>query len=148
MSESVLPSSAPGKIASTVTPEDTELPAVLRAPTRLKPLSWQLALSLVNLAVWMCTIPLFQILLPNQIAALDAANKVALLAGISLAGGITAILGNLLAGALSDRTTSRLGRRRPWIIAGALLSAASLVLLGLAPGIPVVAIGVILFQFC
>src|SRR5258707_12761743 len=148
MSESVLPSSAPGETTPTITPEGIELPVALSTPTRLKPLGWQLALSLANLAVWMCTIPLFQILLPNQIAALDVVNKVALLAGISLVGGITAILGNLLAGALSDRTTSRLGRRRPWIIAGALLSAASLVLLGLAPGILVVAIGVILFQFC
>jgi MFS family permease len=148
MSESVLPSSAPEQVATLSTPEVSALPEALVAPTRTKPLGWQLALSLANLAVWMCTIPLFQILLPNQIATFDAANKVALLAIISLAGGITAILGNLLAGALSDRTTSRMGRRRPWILVGALLSAIALVLLGIAPGIPVVAIGVILFQFC
>jgi MFS family permease len=36
-----------------------------------------------------------------------------------------------LTGALSDRTTSRFGRRRPWIAGGALLFAASLLLLGL-----------------
>jgi MFS family permease len=123
------------------------LPEALQTPTRSKSLGWQLGLSLANLVVWMCTIPLFEILLPDQIATLDAVDKVTLLAAISFAGGITAILGNLLAGALSDRTTSRLGRRRPWIIAGALLSAGSLVLLGLAPNIPVVALGVVLFQF-
>ncbi|GCE05924.1 MFS transporter [Dictyobacter aurantiacus] len=139
--ESVVP-------GSSLQQDDSNLPAALRVPTQSKSPGWQLFLSLANLVVWMCTIPTFQILLPNQINALDSANKVALLAGISLAGGIAAILGNLLAGALSDRTTSHFGRRRPWILAGALLSALSLVLLGLAPTIPVVAIGVILFQFC
>lgn len=147
MSESMLPSKAVNDVSPTLVREKEELPEALRAPTRSKPLGWQLGLSLANLVVWMCTIPLFQILLPNQIALLAPKDKVALFAGISLVGGITAILGNLLAGALSDRTISRFGRRRPWIVAGALLSAFSLVLLGLASNIPVVAVGVILFQF-
>jgi MFS family permease len=146
MSESTL---SPDTISSapSVALENEALPAALQAPVRPRSLGWQLGLSLANLVVWMCTIPLFEILLPNQIAVLAPQSKVALFAGISLVGGITAILGNLLAGALSDRTTSRLGRRRPWILAGALLSAFSLVLLGLAPSIPIVAVGVILFQF-
>jgi MFS family permease len=42
---------------------------------------------------------------------------------------LAALLTNPIAGALSDRTTSRLGRRRPWLIAGTVLSAATLVLL-------------------
>lgn len=146
MSESTLSSDTIGGAPPTPLAGDG-LPVALQAPVRTKSLGWQLGLSLANLVVWMCTIPLFEILLPNQIAALAPQEKVALFAGISLVGGITAILGNLLAGALSDRTTSRLGRRRPWILAGALLSALSLVLLGLAPSILVVAIGVILFQF-
>lgn len=148
MSESVLSSNTANVSGAASAEGNMYLPEALQAPTRSKSLGWQLALSLANLAVWMCTIPVFQILLPNQIAILDPVNKVALLAVISLAGGITAILGNLLAGALSDRTTSRFGRRRPWIIVGALLSAFSLALLGFAPGILVVALGVVLFQFC
>lgn len=147
MSESIVPSNTMDGTPPALVQKSDGLPEALQAPTRPKSLSWQLGLSLANLVVWMCTIPLFEILLPNQIALLAPKEKVALFAIISLVGGITAILGNLLAGALSDRTTSRFGRRRPWIIAGALLSAFSLVLLGLAPNIPVVAIGVILFQF-
>lgn len=127
---------------------EADLSEALQAPTRTKPLKWQLLLSAANLAVWLCIFPTFQILLPNQIAALDPANKVALLAIISLAGGISAIIGNLLAGALSDRTTSRMGRRRPWIIGGAIISAASLVLLAQASNLVMVAIGIVLFQFC
>lgn len=147
MSGSTLPPNRMNVARSTLVEERGTLPEALQAPTRSKSLGWQLGLSLANLVVWMCTIPLFQLLLPNQIAVLSPTNKVTLFAIISLMGGITAIIGNLLAGALSDRTTSHLGRRRPWIISGALLSAFSLVLLGLAPNIPVVAFGVILFQF-
>jgi MFS family permease len=40
-----------------------------------------------------------------------------------------AMIANPVAGALSDRTTSRFGRRRPWIVAGALAGAAALALL-------------------
>ena len=147
MPGSTWPSNTPNVVIPVQVRENTALPEALQTPTRSKSLGWQLGLSLANLVVWMCTIPLFQILLPNQIAALAPVNKVTLLAAIEFVGGITAILGNLLAGALSDRTTSIFGRRRPWIIAGALLSALSLVLLGLASNILLVAIGVILFQF-
>jgi hypothetical protein len=117
MSETILPSNASDEAVVTPTKENA-LPEALQIPTRPKPVGWRLALSLANVAVWMCTIPIFQILVPNQIAALDPVNKVTLLASISLVGGIASIIGNLLAGALSDRTTSRLGRRRPWIIVG------------------------------
>ena len=43
---------------------------------------------------------------------------------------LCAIVAFPVTGALSDRTTSRFGRRRPWIAAGALLFAISLLLLG------------------
>jgi MFS family permease len=42
---------------------------------------------------------------------------------------LAAVITNPIAGALSDRTTSRLGRRRPWFIAGTLLSAVTLALM-------------------
>ncbi|UQV19154.1 MFS transporter [Brevundimonas albigilva] len=34
-------------------------------------------------------------------------------------GAVTAAISNVVVGALSDRTRSRFGRRRPWIAAGA-----------------------------
>src|SRR5207244_579168 len=44
-------------------------------------------------------------------------------------GSAVAVLANPLFGALSDRTTSRFGRRLPWVVAGAVLGALALVLL-------------------
>ena len=44
-------------------------------------------------------------------------------------GAAVAMISNPVAGALSDRTTSRFGRRHPWTVCGALAGAAALVLL-------------------
>jgi MFS family permease len=56
------------------------------------------------------------------------------------------VVANPLAGALSDRTVSRLGRRRPWTLFGALASAAALALLAGQHTIAGVAVGWCLAQ--
>ncbi|MBO1267639.1 MFS transporter [Arthrobacter sp. PO-11] len=57
------------------------------------------------------------------------AGALSLVAGV---GAIVALLANPLFGRLSDRTTSRFGMRKPWIIGGALTGLAALFFLGLA----------------
>jgi MFS family permease len=59
---------------------------------------------------------------------------------------LLALLGNLLTGALSDRTTSRFGRRRPWILGGALASALALIIMMTAQSVLVLSIGWCTFQ--
>lgn len=44
-------------------------------------------------------------------------------------------------GAISDRTTSRFGRRRPWIVIGVIAGFLSLLLIALAAGIPLILLG-------
>lgn len=61
-------------------------------------------------------------------------------------GSLFAVVANPLVGRLSDRTTSRYGRRRPWIVGGALAALASFVLLGLATQVWMVLIGWCLVQ--
>src|SRR3569623_1211681 len=63
------------------------------------------------------------VLLPNQIEALDHANKARDLAIVFAVTSVFSTLTTPIAGALSDRTRSRWGRRTPWIVCGALIGA-------------------------
>lgn len=64
----------------------------------------------------------------------DAPSKLGLIAGV---GALFALVSQPLAGRLSDRTVSRFGMRRPWLVAGFLGTAVSLVCCGLAPTVDV-----------
>lgn len=61
-------------------------------------------------------------------------------------GAFFALIGTPLFGRLSDRTTSRFGMRRPWLIGGMLGGAAALLLIVWAPTIPIVLLGWCLAQ--
>ncbi|WP_295195972.1 MFS transporter [uncultured Brevundimonas sp.] len=79
------------------------------------------------LAAFIGLAPLFQIVAPLHAAALDAGAKTEILSQAMVWGAITAAVANIVMGAISDRTRSRFGRRRPWIALGALLTALSYV---------------------
>lgn len=96
--------------------------------------------------VFVCFIPLLTLLLPEKASVIGGADKAMLLSLAAMLGGATAAAANLVFGALSDRTRSRLGRRRPWILAGIAMVAASLALLALAHTPLHLVLGVILFQ--
>lgn len=86
------------------------------------------------------------VLIPAQIARADAANKNAVLAVVLTASSLLTLVVHPLAGALSDRTRSRWGRRAPWILAGAGGSAAVMVALGHAESVCAVALGWLVLQ--
>lgn len=64
---------------------------------------------------------LIAILLPTQIALLDEANKVQNLAIVTTTSFVFTLFAQPLAGAFSDRTRSRFGRRAPWMVMGAIV---------------------------
>jgi MFS family permease len=66
------------------------------------------------------------VLLPNQIAELDPGNKANNLALLFAITSIFSTLATPIAGALSDRTRSRWGRRTPWIAIGSLIGSLAL----------------------
>lgn len=78
--------------------------------------------------------------LPAMIQELDSENKVALVALFSTCAMIAAALSNMVAGALSDRTRSRFGKRTPWIVGGSFFFMLSMIAAGLAPNITVLLI--------
>jgi MFS family permease len=110
------------------------LPAALAEPTTPVHRRWIALLFAANLGVWMAFFTPIQVLLPQQVESIQPDGKETALAWVMGLGALAAILANPIAGALSDRTSARLGgrplgRRHVWTGAGALLGAASLVFL-------------------
>ena len=110
---------------------DTQ-PAVtaLEEPTRSVHGAFLASMALANLGIMLAFFAPLQSLLPRmseQIAGAD--GKETALAVVTGIGVIGSVIGNPLAGALSDRTTSRFGRRRPWMLGGSLLGFVGLVLM-------------------
>jgi MFS family permease len=109
--------------------------AAFSEPTTRVSGGWIALFATAWLGIWMAQLTPVQLLLPKQIEEqLDAASwidNVVAFGVISAIAGVCALVAFPLSGALSDRTVSRFGRRRPWILGGTLLFAAALVLLGL-----------------
>src|ERR1700730_2578199 len=75
----------------------------------------------------------------NSLVGIERApDSLALVAGI---GALVAMGGNAFFGRMSDRTASRLGMRRPWMVTGLAGGSVGIVVVALAPSIPVVLIG-------
>jgi MFS family permease len=68
----------------------------------------------------------------------QAPSSLALVAGI---GALVAMVGNPFFGRMSDRTASRLGMRRPWMVTGLAVGSVGIGIVALAPSIPVVLVG-------
>jgi len=91
--------------------------------------------NLLFLAPLLVTLPLKV----NSLVGLEQApNSLALVAGV---GALLSIFANPFFGKMSDRTTSRLGMRRPWLVTGLVGGSLGILIVALAPSIPVVLIG-------
>lgn len=102
----------------------------LAEPTRDVGRGWIGGISVGMLGIYMAFFTPIQVLLPLQLAAVDPDHKVAAFGLVTGAGALVAVIANPLAGALSDRTTGRFGRRHPWTLGGAVLGAGALWMLG------------------
>jgi MFS family permease len=114
----------------------TERPS---APSAVKVgAGWFTLFTLAWLALWTVQLTPLQLLIPLQLNTPDDASgwiSGVVSSGLVLAvGGIAAVIAGPLAGALSDRTRGRFGRRRPWALGGVVLASASLLVLSVADG--------------
>ncbi|WP_415854013.1 MFS transporter [Sinomonas sp. G460-2] len=96
---------------------------------------WITGLVLVNVGINAAFFGPIQVLILQQAEALDASSKEAIVALVQGAGAAVALVANPLFGAFSDRTWSRFGRRRPWVLIGALVATVALVTLAGAPNV-------------
>ncbi len=116
-------------------------------PTQPVTLAFQLQLAVANASALLAIIVVLSVLLPVQVAQVNPAAAATNLALVLPLGAFGALLGNPLGGALSDRTTSRFGRRRPWIVIGTLATAVGLLILAHLPTLAGLAFGWFLVQF-
>ncbi len=76
--------------------------------------------------------PIYISLIPVGATLIAGSNADLLIGRLTAAGGVFALLTPILVGWLSDRTVTRWGRRRPWMVAGTVVNIVGLGLLALA----------------
>ncbi|WP_445527883.1 MFS transporter [Streptomyces cyslabdanicus] len=82
-----------------------------------------------------------------QVEHMDPGAKTSNLAFINALAAVAAMVAQPIVGVLSDRTRSRYGARRPWMLVSACLGATALLTCGLAPNVAALTVCVMLVQF-
>lgn len=112
----------------------TSTPAAFAEPKKLVSGSWIALFATAWLGIWMAQLTPIQLLLPQQIEdhlhSTNWVDNVVAFGVVSGIAGLCALITFPLTGALSDRCTSQFGRRRPFILGGAIIFGVGLVLLG------------------
>ncbi|GLY01819.1 MULTISPECIES: MFS transporter [Actinoplanes] len=111
-------------------------PAAPDAPTRLI-----VAMALAQLGAYLTILTPVVVTMSIRVAQIAPNDKSAALGTVLSVGAVLALIGNPFFGAMSDRTTSRFGKRRPWLIGGMLLGFAGLTIVALGDTIGVLTAG-------
>lgn len=119
--------------------------ATIRPPARAAYFS---TLGLANFGIYLALLTPVFVSLAFKLDRITATREdsVAALGLVMGVGTLFAIVFNPLVGRLSDRTSSSLGMRRPWLVGGTVVGFGALVLIGLATEVWVVLIGWCLVQ--
>lgn len=110
------------------------------------PLGYQAGFFLASMVGGLSSVCIKQLLLPIQVGILDPMNTATSFALVASLGALAGLIASPLTGALSDRTTSRWGRRRPWIVFGIVTTVIGLLIMARATTIPWLLFGEILAQ--
>ncbi|WP_310962572.1 MFS transporter [Nocardioides terrisoli] len=100
-------------------------------PDRPVSRGWTTRFTLVWFGIWMAWLVPIQLVLPDQLDRIDHAHRISDFGWINGGVGVVAIVTLPLFGALCDRTSSRLGRRRVWVLGGVVVFVLGLLLSGL-----------------
>ncbi|MBK0330928.1 MFS transporter [Brachybacterium sp. MASK1Z-5] len=126
-------------------PENLVAAAASSAPTTPghEPRGYVPALAGANFGIYVALLTPVMVSMAFKVQHLSAttAQATADLGLVLGVGAIFALVANPLAGRLSDRTTSSLGMRRPWIIGGVVVGFLALGLIGIASSIWIVLVG-------
>jgi MFS family permease len=108
------------------------------AGTSLSRFNWRLAIALLLGGIlWIAPyVGSIGVLMPALVAQIAPDDKVAIVTVLGIAGAALSLVSNVVFGALSDITRTRVGARVPWIVGGALVSAAAMFLFSTATTVP------------
>jgi MFS family permease len=118
----------------------------LATPARRQGRGWVTALTTANVGLWVGWYGPIQILLAEQAQSLAPHDKAEVLALVSGVGAAVSTVATPVFGAISDRTTSRFGRRVPWICLGIVCGALALGFLAGARNVGMMVLGWALVQ--
>lgn len=128
----------------TVAPPTMLPPAAERAPVSI---GFIAVYVLAQFGIWVALLTPVVITIAVRVSEIAGEAEKGRWLGIILAiGGFVAMVVTPIWGALSDRTRSRFGRRRPWLLGGLLVSGIGLLLLGTAPNLLVLGLGWVICQ--
>ncbi|SFC76675.1 MFS-type transporter involved in bile tolerance, Atg22 family [Bacillus sp. 491mf] len=88
------------------------------------------ALMISNTGIYIALIPPMALLITLKLQAIAPQNVAGAMATVLSIGAIVAMIANPVAGAISDRTRLKFGRRRTWILIGSILGGASVLGIG------------------
>lgn len=140
------------------TPEDQAARAVSPTPTAALPLladggdtapapvarksrGFLVAFALVNFGLYLTVLMPALFSLPYKVQLLAPDDKAVVLGVVTTIGAVVSIVTGPMAGVLSDRTRTRWGRRRPWLIGGIVVVLAGSVVVATADSLPVLILG-------
>ena len=112
----------------------------------------QITLSVLWFSLNFETAALLPVVIPTQLllfvtpGGVGNAQQALVLGFLSAIGALLALIIQPLTGMVSDRTASRLGRRRPYILVAAVIYVAGMLALAAAPGFAIFVIGFVLAQ--
>ncbi|NBE93375.1 MFS transporter [Nonomuraea sp. KC401] len=120
---------------------------VTSAPARSSK-SFITLLVMLQLGLWLAILTPATVTLSLRVAQVVPDQKEAALSLVLGVGVLFALVGSPLFGRLSDRTSSRFGRRRPWILAGLAGTFLAMLAIGMAASIPIILVFWCLAQLC
>jgi MFS family permease len=122
--------------------------AIPTSHTPTRPVSWTfiLAYALGYTGTWLALLTPVLITIAMRVRQLAPDHAPRTLAMVLAVGAAFALVGNPIFGHLSDRTHSRWGMRRPWLLGGMLCGALALLLIAHAQSVAVVMLGWCLAQ--
>jgi MFS family permease len=112
-------------------PDSPDVHGTAGPPQKLR-IGFVVTFFLANLGLWIAYMTPIIVTLPLKINAVDPNPKTQALtlSLVLLCGSVVGIIANPICGRISDRTTWRIGRRRPWLIIGVVLAAVGMTVLG------------------